>query len=132
MPPPAGLGLYWLTMLLSPGFEICTVGPPRSSVLTFGVVLTTGILLQLKKQLAWVQPGTIAGAGVVPGVDFAALLAVVQAEPRMEVASWTNVNRVDYRPKDGVIKIDALNRWEMQIDATTGGVLAQVAYRRSI
>jgi hypothetical protein len=58
------------------------------------------------------------------------MLATVRADPRLQVESWKDVNRVDFRPKDGVVKIDALNRWEMQIDVASGAVLS-VAYRRS-
>lgn len=99
-------------------------------MLTFGVVLATGTLLLLKKQLSWVQPPTQKGASPIPQVGFDVLLAAARAEPRMQVETWSDINRVDFRPKDGVIKVDALSRWEMQFDATTGEVL-QIAYRRS-
>ncbi|GAB1489273.1 hypothetical protein MASR2M8_17260 [Opitutaceae bacterium] len=98
--------------------------------ITFLIVLSTGILLQLKKNLAWVQPPTAKSSGTLPGVTFDELFAAVRSDPRMQVESWADVNRVDFRPKDGVVKIDANNRWEMQIDVTTGAVLS-TAYRRS-
>lgn len=97
---------------------------------TFLIVLSTGILLQLKKNLPWVQPPTVKGSSSIPGITFEQLLATVRADPRLQVESWKDVNRVDFRPKDGVVKIDALNRWEMQIDVASGAVLS-VAYRRS-
>ncbi len=117
-------------MLLSQWFRRLHRWATPFIAVTFLIVLTTGILLQLKKNLPWVQPPTAEASGTIPGVTFAELLATVRAEPRMQVESWADVNRVDFRPKDGVVKIDALSRWEMQIDVTNGRVLS-VAYRRS-
>lgn len=96
----------------------------------FLVVLVTGILLQVKKQVAWVQPPTHKGKGKEPTVSFDAVLAAVQAVPEAEVKSWKDIDRVDVRPKDGVAKVTCLNRYEVQVDFQTGEVV-QAAYRRS-
>jgi len=117
-------------MLLSQWFRRLHRWATPFIAVTFLIVLSTGILLQLKKNLPWVQPPTVKGSGAIPGVTFAEMLATVRSDPRMGVESWADVNRVDFRPKDGVVKIDTLNRWEMQIDVATGAVLS-VAYRRS-
>ncbi len=96
----------------------------------FLVVLVTGILLQVKKQVAWVQPPTHKGTGQEPTVSFDTLLAAVAAVPEAEVRSWADIDRVDLRPKDGVAKVTCKNRYEVQVDFQTGRVV-QAAYRRS-
>jgi uncharacterized iron-regulated membrane protein len=96
----------------------------------FLVVIVTGILLQLKKDVVWVQPATQKGRGNEPVVSFDAILAAVKAVPEAEVRSWDDVDRVDVRPKDGVAKVTCKNRWEVQVDFRTGEAV-QVAYRRS-
>jgi uncharacterized iron-regulated membrane protein len=96
----------------------------------FLLVLLTGLLLQVKKQVPWVQPPTQKGAGKAPGVSFDAILTAVQRVPEAGVSSWDDIDRVDFRPKDGVVKVVCKSRWEAQLDAKTGEVV-QVAYRRS-
>ena len=46
------------------------------------------------------------------------------------MTSWSDIDRLDVRPKDGVIKVTSKNRYEVQLDFHTGEVV-QVAYRRS-
>ncbi len=94
------------------------------------LVLVTGCLLQLKKEVAWVQPPTKKGAGREPTVSFEAVLAAVKAVPEAEVKGWGDVERVDVRPKDGIVKVQCKNRYEVQVDFQTAKVV-QVEYRRS-
>ncbi len=94
------------------------------------VILCTGLLLQLKKEVAWIQPVEHRGAGTVPSLGFDALLGIVRAIPEAEVVTWDDIHRLDVRPDRGIIKVTARNRWEVQVDAALGTVL-QVAYRRS-
>ena len=94
------------------------------------VILGTGILLQLKKQVPWIQPVEQRGTATTPSLGFDRLLGIVRGIPETEVATWDDVYRVDIRPDRGVIKVTARNRWEVQVDAALGTVL-QVAYRRS-
>lgn len=96
----------------------------------FLVVIVTGLLLQLKKDVAWVQPPTRKGHGREPAVSFDAILAAVKTVPQAEVKSWDDVDRVDVRPKDGITKVTCKNRWEVQVDFRTGETV-QAAYRRS-
>jgi uncharacterized iron-regulated membrane protein len=96
----------------------------------FLVVLVTGILLQLKKQIVWVQPPTQKGKAKEPSVSFEQVLAAVKGVPEAEVKSWKEIDRMDVRPKDGVVKVTCMNRYEVQVDFQTGEVV-QVAYRRS-
>ncbi len=94
------------------------------------VVIATGLLLQLKKHVAWVQPPEQRGSATVPGVSMDQLLAAARSVPQAAVRDWSDVDRVDVRPSKGLAKISTTNRWEVQIDIATGQVL-QSAYRRS-
>jgi hypothetical protein len=94
------------------------------------VIVATGLLLQVKKQVAWVQPPEQRGSGGDPAVSWAAVLEACRGVPEAEIRTWADVQRLDVRPSRGLIKLTAANNWEVQLDAHTGTVL-QVAYRRS-
>ena len=94
------------------------------------VVIVTGVVLQLKKESAWVQPPTQTGTGDHPVLSFDQILAATQTVPEAAVNSWDDIDRLDVRPGKGMLKVRCSNRWEVQLDATTGDVL-QVAFRRS-
>ena len=94
------------------------------------VVIGTGILLQLKKESAWIQPRTQAGSGGPPTLSFDRILGAAAAVPEACVTSWADVDRLDVRPSKGVVKVRARSGWEVQVDTTTGDVL-HVAVRRS-
>ena len=93
-------------------------------------IISTGLLLQLKKNLAWVQPVEQRGEGLAPSVTFEEILAVCKSVPQAEINDWSDVLRVDLRPSKGMMKVTAVNNWEIQLDQATGKVL-QSAYRRS-
>jgi uncharacterized iron-regulated membrane protein len=94
------------------------------------VIISTGLLLQLKKQVAWVQPPERKGAGSEPTISLPDVLEICRRVPEAGVATWDDVSRIDVRPSRGMLKVTATNSWEVQIDTRTGDVL-QVAYRRS-
>ena len=96
----------------------------------FLVVIVTGMLLQLKKDVGLGAAADQKGEGKEPAVSFDAILAAVKAVPEAEVKSWDDVDRVDVRPKDGIAKVTCKSRYEVQVDFRTGEVV-QVAYRRS-
>jgi uncharacterized iron-regulated membrane protein len=96
----------------------------------FLLVLVTGILLQLKKELTWVQPPTQKGTGKEPTARFDAILDAVKKVPEAQVKGWGDIDRMDVRPKDGVVKVQCKNRYEVQVDFQSATVV-QVAYRRS-
>lgn len=98
--------------------------------LPFLLVLMTGGLLQVKKQVAWVQPPEQQTAARVPTVDYATVLAQAMAVPEAGIRGWDDVDRIDVRPSKGMLKLVGTSRWEIQMDIATGAVL-QVAYRRS-
>ncbi len=93
-------------------------------------VLSTGVLLQLKKQSSWIQPVTKRGSEVAPVLSFTRILEIGQSVPEAQIESWDDIDRLDVRPGKGVVKIRAKNRWEVQVDTSTGKIL-QVAFRRS-
>ena len=99
-------------------------------VLPLGVVICSGVLLQLKKQYDWIQPPTLRGAADLPTIGFDAILAAASTVPEAEIESWEDIERLDVRPASGIVKVRGKTRWEVQVDTATGEVL-QVRYRRS-
>jgi hypothetical protein len=96
----------------------------------FICVISTGIMLQLKKQVPWVQPAEKRGTGTVPVVEWAGILAAVQTQTTHDVRSWDDIRRLDVRPDRGLVKVWLQNGYEVQVDLGTGKVL-QSEYRRS-
>lgn len=94
------------------------------------LVIVTGLLLQVKKEVQWVQPPTMRGGPGVATVDWEAILSATQQIPEANVSTWADIDRLDVRPDRSLIKIQCRNRWEVQIDWSTGEVLHS-AYRRS-
>jgi hypothetical protein len=61
---------------------------------------------------------------------FHEILEISRSVHRAEIQSWDDIDRLDVRPGKGIVKVRARNRWEIQIDTSSGEVL-QVSYRRS-
>ena len=98
--------------------------------LPLAVIIVTGVILQLKKELSWIQPSTQEGSSGELSISFDQILAAAQNVPEAQVETWDDIDRLDVRPGKGMLKVRCQNRWEVQLDAKTGDVL-QVAYRRS-
>src|SRR5690606_27636066 len=100
----------------------------------FAVIIATGLILQLKKDVDWIQPPTRRGSAPMaegaPAISFDTILAAARAVPEARVQTWDDVDRLDVRPGRGIVKVRAISRWEVQVDVATGEVV-QVAYRRS-
>ncbi|MFT7683789.1 MAG: putative iron-regulated membrane protein [Moritella dasanensis] len=94
------------------------------------VVLISGLLLQVKKEVTWVQPASMKGESKIPQLSFQQILDIASTVPEAEIQSWKNVSRMDVRPSKGIVKVRAKNKVEVQIDNATGKIL-QVEYRRS-
>ncbi|WP_353268631.1 PepSY domain-containing protein [Gemmatimonas sp.] len=101
-----------------------------ATALPFLVVLGTGLLLQLKKQITWVQPAEQRTANRVPSVSMQQIFDAASSVPQTEIRSWDDIDRLDVRPGKGIVKVAAVNHWEVQVDLASGKVL-QSAYRRS-
>src|SRR5262245_47393753 len=69
------------------------------------VIIGSGLLLQMKKQVDWVQPSEQRGAGVVPVISFDRILESVRRVAHLGVMSWDDVNRMDVRPDRGMVKV---------------------------
>lgn len=93
-------------------------------------VIGTGLLLQVKKQVPWVQPPTLRGSGTTPLITWDQLLALAQAVPEAAVAGWADIERIDIQPNRGIAKVICANRWELQIDTSSSDILSST-YRRS-
>jgi uncharacterized iron-regulated membrane protein len=94
------------------------------------IVISTGILLILKREFTWIQPPSQRGGAVDPALQFKQILEISKTVPEAEIQSWEDIDRLVVRPSKGMLKIRAQNRWEIQLDTETGEIL-QVAYRRS-
>lgn len=94
------------------------------------MLLVTGILLLLKKDISWIQPQTKQGRSTVPTISFAELLTSLQQVEQLHVKSWEDVARIDIQPEKGIAKVSTQNSYEAQVDLESAAVL-QVAYRRS-
>jgi len=101
-------------------------------MLQMGLVIGAGLLLILKKEIDWVQPPTSKGVAQedVPLLTMDELFRIAQGVEELQLESWSELSRADFKPDKGVIKFVAPNNWEAQIDTATGDVL-QVAFRRS-
>ena len=87
-------------------------------------IIITGIFLQLRKPVEWIQPAAAKGvARYDPQVVPADVLTAVRAVPEMKVESWDDVLLLDYRPKKGIIKVRNPGHFETQVDAKSGAVL---------
>ncbi len=98
--------------------------------LPFLIVLISGIFLQLKKDVPWIQPITQKGISSNPSISFDEILATAKTVPQAEIQTWADIDRLDVRPTKGIVKVRAVNNWEVQIDTYTGKIL-QTEFRRT-
>ena len=94
------------------------------------VVIVTGLILLLKKDVAWIQPPTQRGSSKEVGLSFDQILEISKTVPEAGIQGWKDIDRLDVRPSKGMFKVRGVNRWEIQIDGKSGDVM-QVAFRRS-
>lgn len=94
------------------------------------IILSTGVLLLLKKDISWIQPATQKGSSKELKVTFNDIINIVKKLPHVNLKNWEDINRLDIRPNKGIIKVRGNNNWEVQLDSKTGEVL-HIAERRS-
>ncbi len=99
-------------------------------ILVFVVISSvTGILLSWKKDIALIQPKTqvVEDNNVESWLSSATLIAIANDtifKIRSPVA-LEGVDRLDYRPDKGIVKVlYKKGNWEVQINATTGDILS--------
>ncbi len=97
------------------------------------IIICTGVLLQLKKEVTWIQPPPGRSTSPALTLTFEQLLEKVRTSPAAReagISTWDDVDRLDVRVDRGVVKVRGKNRWEVQVD-TGSGEIRHVAYRRS-
>ena len=95
------------------------------------IISITGIFLQLKKEVEWIQPSTKSGEiSNNPSISFDEILEAAKKVEEANIQSWGDIDRLDVRIDKGIVKVRSRNRWEVQIDTFSGEVI-QAAYRRS-
>lgn len=116
------IGFNWWTRKLHRWGALLTAVPLL-------LVIVSGLILQLKKEWAWVQPPSQKGSGPVE-VQWSEILEAARAVPEAEIETWDDIDRLDVRPGKSLIKIQAKNHWELQINWNDGKLLSST-YRRS-
>jgi len=94
------------------------------------VVIGSGLLLQVKKEVEWVQPASVKGSGFDDSLSTQGYLIAVKQIPELGIHSWQDVERIDIRPSKKIAKVRSHNGYEAQLDLANGQVL-KVAKRRS-
>lgn len=94
------------------------------------VVILTGLMLQYKKYVPWIQPTTVTTVHKIPSVSFQDVFLEIRKIESLNINTWSDIDRIDVRPAKGIIKVRLKNNWEVQVNPSTAEVL-QVAYRRS-
>ena len=94
------------------------------------IVIISGLLLQLKKEIAWVQPPTKKGSTTSLNLSWPQILEVAKTDENAEVADWGDIDRLDVRPSKGILKVRCKSGWELQLDSFDGTILSS-EYRRS-
>jgi uncharacterized iron-regulated membrane protein len=93
------------------------------------VIIASGVVLQLKRESAWIQLPTQLGTGTELLLPWDQVLEVTMGVPEAEVESWADIDRLDVRPSKGMLKVRCKNRWEVQIDTSSGKVLSSTLRR---
>lgn len=94
-------------------------------------IIATGIFLQVRKPVDWIQPPTTKGSQKYqPTASLEQILTQVKAVPEMQVNGWDDIKLLDLRPNKGIIKVRNFNELETQVDAATAEVL-QTGQRRN-
>jgi len=68
------------------------------------VILFSGMILQLKKESAWIQPVTERGDATGASLSFDQILAAARTVPEAKVGDWDDIDRLDVRPSKGMLK----------------------------
>lgn len=92
-------------------------------------MVSSGILLQLKKQSNWIQPNIEITSSSKPVMLQSYLDAAISVK-EANILSWDDIERIDIRPNKGIAKIKSKNNWEIQIDIETSEIYSS-NFRRS-
>lgn len=102
--------------------------------LPFLIVLITGLFLQVKKEFSWIQPPSETGSisYQTPKISFEKILAIAKSDAEAAINSWEDVDRLDVRPDDGIVKVRSTTGWEVQIDLGNGQILSSMLRRSDV
>ena len=95
------------------------------------VIFGSGLLLQWREHLTWVQPKQFIGSSKIPNLSLETILQTAQSMEGSEVRSWNDISSVDIRPSKGVIRLRTHSHFEIQLDAGNGKILGSGMRRRS-
>lgn len=87
------------------------------------VVVSSGLILQLRHEIPGVMPHYAQGSGSVPVLQYQEVLDIAKTIPELRVEGWSDVWRVYARPGEGIMEIRTKVGYGAQIDAATGDVL---------
>jgi len=88
------------------------------------LIFSTGILLQLRQDVEWIQPKVRQGSTPgLPSIPWARAFESVRKVEAAGIRTWGDISSVDIKPAKGVMSFRAKSGFEVQIDATTGEVL---------
>ncbi len=95
------------------------------------LLIVSGLLLQLKKDLDWIQPSSVRGeSAATPTATHEQLLAAATSTEHTAGMAWADFDRIDYKTDRGMVKFITVEGWEVQVDTTNAEVLS-VASRQS-
>ena len=94
------------------------------------IVIISGLILQVKDEVAWVKPPEQRGLTNKPSLSYSQIFDIARMVPQASIQDWKDIWRIYLKPGKGIAKVQAKNNWEVQIDFATGDIL-QVAYRRT-
>jgi hypothetical protein len=94
------------------------------------IISTTGVLLQVKSWVPWIQPPQKKGSATPPSINLNTLLKTAQSVPEAGVHKWNDIRTIDIKPSSGVANLRTRSDYEISVDLGTGKVL-QAAPRRT-
>lgn len=94
------------------------------------VVIVSGLFLQVKKEVEWIQPSSVRGSGLTEELTLNQLYLSASQVKLLEINAWQDIDRIDIRPDKKIAKVRSQNGYEAQLDLASGEVL-KVAKRRS-
>jgi uncharacterized iron-regulated membrane protein len=100
--------------------------------LPFLIVIISGLLLQVKKEVEWVQPPTMEVEIDTLSLSFEDILRISSTVPEAEIINWEGINRLDVRPDKGIVKVRSENHWELQINLQTGEIVHSTLRRSDV
>ncbi len=94
------------------------------------VVIVSGLFLQVKKEVEWIQPSSMRGSQLESQLTLDQIYQAATTVSELAVSSWQDIDRIDIRPDKKIAKVRSNNGYEAQLDLSNAQLL-KVAPRRS-